>query len=155
GINTPNTVVNSGTISGAGNGVGLAAGGTVTNATAGALIEGVQAGVTAAGSANGTNSGGISGGDAGVYFLAGGGLTNFGTIEAHTGRGAVDVRGSAGTITNSGLVSSFLFDGIELDSGGVVSNTGTINGDFGIEVFGSGNIFNLSGGIIEGNGGVY
>jgi hypothetical protein len=102
------TVANSGSIAGTGTssyGVRLTAGGSVTNGSPGVLdasitgAEGVGI-VGAAGTV--TNYGTIAATSHGVYFGAGGAITNRNLISG--GTDVVFVTDSAGTITNSGTI---------------------------------------------------
>ncbi len=151
------TVTNAGTIMGTGafglgDGVSLAAGGSVTN-QAGGAISGTVYGVRILGGAGTvTNTGSITGG-IGVSLLGGGSVTNQagGSISAS----AIGVYfGAAGTVTNAGSITGTgpASDGILLRGGGSVTNQagGTITGSAVTGVYISGTATVTNAGTITG-----
>jgi Ca2+-binding RTX toxin-like protein len=127
------TVVNSGSIATNSNyGVKLLAGGTITNA-ASATIYGYKYGVGAIGGASVTNAvaGTIVGGTG--IGLDSGTVINSGIITGAAYYGIELLSG--GVITNVASASiSGLVDGIFLDAGGTVTNAGTIAGGSGTAI---------------------
>jgi hypothetical protein len=125
---TAGAVTNAGFITGAGYGVYLAVGGTVTN-TAG-TIAGYD-GIVARGAAlDMTNQGSIGGTYIGIYLAAGGTVTDAGAISGNGA--AVDFDGSVGGVLNidpgatfSGAVDGNASSTLNLAAGGT---TGTIYG---------------------------
>jgi hypothetical protein len=153
---TVGSVSNYGTIY-AFNGISLNAGGTVTNS---GQIMGVFGGslqVLGAGSVTNFHAGFIGGMDI-VTFGASDTITNFGTINASNG---VFLE-SGGTVINGGNGSSGLIesdDGVQISGGtGIVKNMGTIEANFnpGVFLVGGGSVTNLASGsgpaIIRGTG---
>ena len=151
------TVTNSGSIGGnrtAGAGVGLSAGGTVTNQTKGVISGylGVSV-VSAAGVVN--NSGQIQGGTAsgsGIYLAQGGTVVNQASGSVY-GFNAIGER-SRTTIINSGLIAGATAFGAgitALGSGHVTNQSGgTISGYNGFKGFVTSTVVN--GGLILANG---
>jgi len=166
------TVTNSGAIDGQ-YGIAQEHGGTVTNLAA-SSIDGQTAGVFFSGAA-GTlaNSGVISGvaaGGTGADFESGGSVTNNvgGSIEGN-GYG-VFVAGGTGAVMNSGAITGSIISanadsvGVNLASGGTVTNTsgGSISGERAGVYFGatgtltnSGAVFNLGTVTPKGGAGAY
>src|SRR5581483_3948940 len=146
------TLANYGSISGTTyDGVVLGLGGTVTNA-AGASISGLTGGIyikyRAAGTV--TNSGNISAtgtGSAAIDLADGGVVTNNSTGSISGNAFGVFITGAAGTVTNSGSITSAKYGAVELVKGGMVTNnagasiTGGSNGVYG-EVGGSATVTN-------------
>ena len=164
--NGPGTIVNAGSISGANYGIFLTsgsvlnqasgqiygaegvfiydAGGTVTNA--GTISSHVAYGVRLTDGIVSNESGGtISSGFNGVG-LGAGSVTNHSGGAIYGQDHGVDVYGSAGTVVNAGSISAH-YIGVDLHSGGIVTNQsgGTIHS--GATVVGSGGI------VIGGGGG--
>jgi hypothetical protein len=144
------TIGNAGSITGAGNGVELDAGGLVSN-SAGASISGGAIGVAFKAFGTVVNAGTISGTggtgfDQGVSMTDGGSITNAagGTINA--GNYAVLVGGSRGTVVNFGRILSGVGGpgnypiGVYLQAGGTVTNAAGayVGGYVGVEINGSG-----------------
>ena len=135
--NAAGSVVNYGTIHGAGDGVFLEDGGAVTNGASGATSAGItgSSGVNVA-TASGTvsNDGTISGvsGD-GVFLGAGGNVVNgAGNPTASTAlitgsSYGIDVRGNGGTITNYGTLQGTISYGARLYGGVLVNGTAGTN----------------------------
>jgi T5SS/PEP-CTERM-associated repeat protein len=121
-----------GTIVGYLNGVGIGAGGAVTNAGS---ITGLNGVTINGGVGTVVNSGQItSQTQDGVALNAGGSVSNSGTIAASSGTAeAIQISGGVGTVTNSGYISSQSGWTVELESGGSVTNAagGTLNGSGG------------------------
>jgi O-antigen biosynthesis protein len=138
---TTGTVTNSGgTISGEGGGQGveLLKGGSVTNTGGtiqgytGVQIDAVSSTVTNSATITGTGGGSASG----VDLNDGGSVGNTGgLIQGYTG---VLVAGAAGTVTNTGTIIGTSGDGVELELGGTVIDSGTISGGYGVRLDGSG-----------------
>jgi hypothetical protein len=178
------TLANYGSISGATyDGVVLGLGGIVTNA-AGASISGLTGGVyikyRAAGTV--TNSGSISAtgtGSAAIDLADGGVVTNNSTGSVSGNNFGVFITGAAGTVTNTGSITSTRYGAVELVKGGsvtnitgasikggsvgvyvgtgasgTVTNSGSINAanasGAGVDLAGGGGITNNSGGSISG-----
>ena len=158
-LGLPGTVINAGsigaTVSKAGFGVALAAGGAVTNASGGlisatdygvfsdgavavtnqasATITGASRGIFAInGAATVNNQGSVGGGFYGVRLSGiGGTVTNQGTMTG--GYEGLLISGAAGTLTNQGLIQNqiaettqtFAFGAVLLVAGGSISNGGS------------------------------
>ena len=121
------TVANSGSIAGTGTssyGVRLTVGGSVTNGSPGVLdasITGAEGVGIADAAGTVTNYGTIAATSHGVYFGAGGAITNRNLISG--GTDVVFVTGSAGTIANSGTILGTTGAAIRLNAGGTVTNS--------------------------------
>ncbi|HKS89214.1 MAG TPA: hypothetical protein VJR70_07220 [Stellaceae bacterium] len=119
----------------------LKSGGSVTNYQGG-LLQGAAgiAGIAIAnGSGNVNNYGSISG----IYLRAGGVVINRSTGIIAESATAVSVAGGAGTIVNAGLISASGAgqDGVDLNAGGTVINSGTIDGGaYAVRFAGAGNL---------------
>jgi autotransporter-associated beta strand protein len=163
GASNPTIVNNYGQILEASTGIGLAAGGTVTNFE-GAVISSTSRGVDIAGGVGAvTNSGSIiaSFGRA-VQLQAGGSVTNnsSGTItSAGGGTRAVYVFGGPSTIVNAGSINGGAVAAIEVESTqSSITNSGLIRTDSGagirLDATGASNtlttIVNNAGGTIQG-----
>ncbi len=159
------TVTNLGTINGKyHNGVDLGAGGTVTNgssSSATALISTAPSGEIGVAVHNAagrvTNFGTIDAGNAGVYLFAGGTVTN-GKSGATTGliTGSMGVQGAGGavTVTNFGTISAPGGYALELNAGGIITNSAAarLSGSVGTLIQGgAGTVINS--GTIVGSGG--
>ncbi|MCB8880891.1 Hint domain-containing protein [Acidisoma cellulosilytica] len=152
------SIVNAGTITASGpgaNGIDLAAAGSIANS---GVIAGYNNGITVTGGkASVTNSGTIDSSPTkivpgspnnlydGIYFGAGGSVTNLNAGTIYGGIGGIDIAGGLGTVNNSGLIETTTLqgNGVALESGGTVINTGTtgIYGDFsGVSVYGAAGI---------------
>jgi hypothetical protein len=133
------SVVNSGLIVGNGfAGVRLADGGVVTNA-AGGTITGGESGIVVGNAAvTITNAGLIAAGTFGVYFSAGGTLTN--TTGTITGFDGFVARYVAADVTNQGSIGGTNF-GVDLGAGGTLVNAGTISGGVAVDFGGGGSNF--------------
>ena len=130
------SVTNTGTISGARNGVAIHGAGAVTNGTAfdaTAVItqsatgpnHSSDAGVLIDGAGNVSNYGTIredSYDARGIRITGGGGVANFGTLSSIVGYFGIDITGGAGTVINQGQVSGG-YIGVHL-SGGFLANQG-------------------------------
>ncbi|HEV2335933.1 MAG TPA: hypothetical protein VGS13_10580 [Stellaceae bacterium] len=128
-LGTVGMVTNSGNITGAnGHGVAITGRGTVVNQGGIASAAGVAVQLQAGGSVTNKSAGSITGGGGGVYILgAAGSVGNAGTI-ANSGTANDGIYFSAGgVVTNSGVVRGG-FDGIDLRTAGTVTNSGTIIG---------------------------
>ena len=139
-------LVNSGTISGVDNGIGvLAAIGNVTNT--GTINTGSDAIIATTG--NIENFGAISSGDSGISVNTGR-VLNAGTVQASGN--AIDI--DNGTISNSGTISGLA--GIHPFTFAIITNSGLIQGigptGFGVFANNSANVFNT--GTISGNIGI-
>jgi hypothetical protein len=139
------TVMNAGSITGS-DGVGLEAGGSLTNA-AGASIAGQVAGVLFNGGAGTlTNSGSISAtaaGGAGADIEGGGSITNnAGASISGTGYG-VFITGGSDTVANAGSIAGNR--GVDLASGGSLTNAAgaSISGTV-VGVFSSGGVATIT-----------
>jgi uncharacterized protein YhjY with autotransporter beta-barrel domain len=158
------SVINSGltsTITASANGVVIQGAGTVTND--GAIVGTNSNGITL-GSGSVTNSNStslISGRNNGIDISGAGTVTNSGSIygvnnvnNPTTGNGGIVISG-VGSVTNSGLIEGYS-NGIELDSSGSVSSTGTITGlhNAGITVNGTGTVTN-SGAVSGSSNGIF
>jgi hypothetical protein len=147
-------VTNFGTISGtSGDGVLLDGGGSVTNSTISARVEGSTNGVAAAGTSTAvvTNFGTISGssGD-GVSLAAGGKVTNSGTGAVIYGASnGVYATNTSIAVVNTGRITGAHRDGVYLNAGGSVTNNSTAAlisgaGNYGVRVNGAaGTVTNL------------
>ena len=142
---------NSGSISGS-HGVGLEAGGSVTNA-ASASIAGQVAGVFAQGAAATlSNAGSISAtAGAGADIEAGGSITNLAGATISGSTFGVFLTGGSGTVTNAGTISGAT-DGIDLAGGGSITNNsgGSISGSHGISLAAGGSVTNAASASITG-----
>ncbi len=146
-------MVNSGTIAatysggpGAGVGVALSAGGSVTNATL-ASISGSDNGVEIAGGAGTVVNSGTISGTVGVLLHAGGSVTNAASASIRGGNFGVSINGGAGTVVNSGTISAGGYGvGILLVAGGSVTNaaSASITGRYdGVQIIsGTGTVVN-------------
>ena len=174
------SVVNQGSITGSNYGVGLQAGGNVTNLAGGNIAgyyvlgnatfnQGGAAGVYAKTvPATITNAGNITGAGYGVFLASGGNVTNsaggaitgsgkygFGPVgynNAHNGAIGVLVTGAAGAVTNTGAIYGSGY-GVKLGAGGTVTNNagGNISGSEGVRLSNGGTVANA--GTIVGLGG--
>ena len=136
GATNPTTVNNFGQILDASTGVGLSAGGTVTN-NAGAIISTTSRGVDISGGVGVVvNSGSIlaSAGRA-VQLQAGGSVTNTstGTITSQDGgTRAVFIFGGPGAVINAGAIDGGVTAAVEVEStGSSITNSGTIHSPSG------------------------
>ena len=166
GATNPTIVINSGQILDASTGIGLSAGGTVTN-NVGAVITSQSRGVDISGGVGTVvNSGSIVANfGRAVQLQAGGSLTNTssGTItSAGGGTRAIFVFGGPSTIVNAGFVNDGLVAAIEVESTqSSITNSGMIRTAFGagiqLDATGASNtlttIVNNAGGTIQGAGG--
>jgi hypothetical protein len=141
-LNAGGSANNSGRIIGGGDGIFLAAGGTMANKSTG-KVTGASDGVYASGAtATVTNAGAISGANAdGVALNSGGKVNNQSEGTIGGGTVGVSIVGGAGTVTNAGTISGagFYGVGVLLGAGGKVNNQsgGTISGsDFGVYITG-------------------
>jgi hypothetical protein len=126
------SVVNSGLIAGNGfAGIRLADGGFVTNAASGMITGGESGIVVGNAAATVTNAGLIAAGAFGVYFSAGGTLTN--TTGTITGNDGFIARYVAADVTNQGFIGGTNV-GIYLAAGGTLVNAGTISGGSSVAV---------------------
>jgi uncharacterized protein with beta-barrel porin domain len=174
------SVSNQGSITGTDYGVGLQAGGNVTNLASGNISgyafagnatfnQGGAAGVyTKNLAATVTNAGSITGTGYGVFLAAGGNVTNsaggsitgagkfgFGPVGYNSQRnGAIGVliTGAAGAVTNTGSIYGVEY-GVKLGAGGTLTNSagGNISGDQGVRLSAGGTVTNT--GTILGLGG--
>jgi hypothetical protein len=150
----PWTVVDYGRVvaqAGGGAGVGLNAGGRVSNEADGQIVGSVGVDI-AGGGGTVTNYGTINGAGlgAGIYLGKGGSVVNGGLIEG-TYNG-IEVRRSPGTVTNSGTIAGKDLGGVGLYAGGTVINDsgGLISSALGLAIrYGTGAVINS--GTIEGN----
>ncbi|MCW3473268.1 alkaline phosphatase family protein [Limobrevibacterium gyesilva] len=155
-IGSGGSVTNAGLISGR-DGLGLRAGGSVTNAASGAISGLGPSGtaVFAAGSPGTlTNAGRIAGNSLGALFVAGGSITNAAS-GAIVGRVAgLFVNGGAAFLSNEGSIGATAGAAVDLEAGGSVTNnaSASITGSgFGVFVTGgSGSVVN-SGSIAGGS----
>ncbi|MBV9520160.1 MAG: VCBS repeat-containing protein [Hyphomicrobiales bacterium] len=134
------TISNSGTLTGTfDDGIGLFAGGSITNASGGTITSSGTAGAAIYTSNNGAtnvdNSGVISATVHTILIDGGGSVTNNqgGTITG--GNAGVFFKNLPGTVTNSGLISGTVAPngtGVYLENNGNITNTstGTITGAF-------------------------
>jgi uncharacterized protein with beta-barrel porin domain len=152
------TLVNTGTLSGAGvsyDAIYVTGGGSLTNSGA---ITGTGAAVQFNGSATVTNSaaGVITGGTGSAIYIKGSGtLSNAGALVS-TGSAAVAIL-QGGAVTNTGSISG-TFEGVQLGSGsapngGTLTNSGTIqatqDGGNGATLLGANSVVtNTAGGVI-------
>ncbi len=145
----PATFTNAGAITSAGYGIVLKDGGSVTNLTSGLIQSGVYDGIdvlAAAGSVG--NAGTIITTDSkssAIYFYAAGSVTNTGVISSAF-HGVKAPRASA-TVSNAGTItdSNAGYSAIALDAGGTVTNTagGTIMAAYhGVYILGGGTVIN-------------
>jgi hypothetical protein len=126
------SVVNGGLIAGNGfAGVRLADGGVVTNAASGTITGGESGIVVGNAAATVANAGLIAAGAFGVYFSAGGTLTN--TTGTITGNDGVIARYVAADVTNQGFIGGTNV-GVYLAAGGTLVNAGTISAGSGVAV---------------------
>ncbi|APH54416.1 Hemagglutinin-related protein [Granulibacter bethesdensis] len=123
-----------GTISSA-TGLLISGAGTVTNASS-AAITGSSVGVSFAGGGTVTNSGQIQGGLVGVSFSNGGSVTNnaSGSILATgpTGATGVLISGAGTVVNNAGATISAASVAVSLVNGGTLTNSGQIQGNWGV-----------------------
>ena len=133
--NNPVTITSTGSVKATASGADAidgAAGTSWSITNAGTISSSQQYGVSFKGSGGSiVNSGTISGysgsGGYGVDFEDGGTITNASTGSVTGGEDAVFVWGAAGTINNSGTISSSFDDGIGLFAGGsVINNAGGV-----------------------------
>lgn len=163
-------VINNGTIggAGAGNGIYLGAGGTVTNNETGVVNAGEASdawGIAVFdGEATIVNDGEVHGGsgivagltgEAGDYTFT---IENGGTVDAETN--GVWGYGAAISVTNTGTIGAETGAGVMLDMGGSLTNSGTVTGGsdatygYGVYVVGGeATIVNEGGGEISGEAG--
>jgi hypothetical protein len=133
-------VINTGVINGyapdqSGEGVVLYTGGSVTNASAGALITGTQYGVAVRGN-SGTvlNAGSISANSSDAVGMAQGGYVSNASTgritggHSATGSMGVAIEGGTGKVVNNGLIESYTTYGVDLIGGGTIINAGSIAG---------------------------
>ncbi|ABI62033.1 Hint domain-containing protein [Granulibacter bethesdensis] len=151
------TITNSGQIQGARYGVNLAGTGTITNNASGtissaigvlisnagtvtnaggAVITASSVGISFAGGGTVTNSGQIQGGLVGVSFSNGGSVTNnaSGSISANgpTGATGVLISGGGTVVNNASATISAASVGVSLVNGGTLTNSGQIQGSWGV-----------------------
>jgi hypothetical protein len=153
----PGSVTNFGTIVSTGTaaqyaGVYLGQGGSVKNASANALIEGLNGVRAQGGSGTVTNFGVIDGVGRGVVLNGGGTLTNGGSGSSALIEGiyGVQIQGGAGSVTNMGTISASTGKGVFLVGGGGVTNQASGSGLAVIE----GTANNSTGVLIESGGSV-
>ncbi|APG30451.1 Hemagglutinin-related protein [Granulibacter bethesdensis] len=151
------TITNSGQIQGARYGVNLAGTGTITNNASGtissaigvlisnagtvtnaggAVITASSVGISFAGGGTVTNSGQIQGGLVGVSFSNGGSVTNnaSGSISANgpTGATGVLISGGGTVVNNASATISAASVAVSLVNGGTLTNSGQIQGNWGV-----------------------
>ncbi len=146
----PATLFNSGSI---GMTVTLAGGGYLGNKTAGRITAAGNGVIGISGAATVVNQGQITGtSGTGVRLTAGGRVTNQNSGSITGGEGGVYILGGAGTLSNSGTIasSSPSWDGVYLNAGGRVSNSGIVSGMDGVDLRGTGTVTNS--GTITGGG---
>jgi hypothetical protein len=156
GIHSSVTIDNSGTVTGASDGLYLTAGGSVTNAMGASITGSSGDGVRIAGAAGTVdNSGTITGtGPFSVSLADGGSITNRTNGLLSGANFGAYITGATGTIDNSGTIIASINDAAYLYSGGAVINesTGSIGGSrYGVNAFGSSvtveNAGTISGGV--------
>ena len=136
-------------------------GGTLTNSGTGALIYGTTIGIqaivkpfTLVNYAKISANTGI-----GVYFGAGGSVTNGATAQIDGATYGVLASNSALGVVNQGTIVGTSKDGVYLKDGGTITNSGTaalISGDFGVKVRGGAATVTNQGSIVGAtNAGVY
>jgi hypothetical protein len=109
-LNAGGSVINSGMISGGGDGIYIVGGRAVTNVV--------------------TNKGTITGGVDGIVLDSGGTVNNYLGAKIHAPNIGVYVTGGLGTVTNAGSIQSYgTHSAVSLHAGGSVSNSGVIVGD--------------------------
>ena len=119
------TVSNTGSIRGEGvAGISLAAGGSVSNAGTINAISGH--GIQTTGNATVSDTGSISAGSDGIRMGSGGSVSISAAGSIYGSQAGILINGSAGTVSNSGYVSTKYRYGIGLLAGGSIANTGTI-----------------------------
>ncbi|MDE2006279.1 MAG: Hint domain-containing protein, partial [Rhodospirillales bacterium] len=114
-------VTNAGTMSGASEGVFLAAGGTVGNRSGGVISGGFYGIQARGGVGDVTNQGSITGQQKSGVVAATGTIANLAGGAIAGGNNGIFVTG-AGTVTNAGAISGTSVDGIFVAGGGTIGN---------------------------------
>src|SRR6185437_9501227 len=136
------------TSTGTADGIDGAAGTVWTIANSGTIGAAAGFGLYLAGAGFVSSSGVITGKD-GVIVRGGGGVTNTGLIKAVGAIGGgpwvgsgVFLTGAAGIVSNSGTINGQAY-GVAVDAGGLVTNNGSIiGGEDGVRIFGLGTMIN-------------
>ena len=151
------SIFNAGAIEGpasaGGYGISLGAGGYVSNASGGTIASRIGIDVVAA-AATVVNAGTISGAIDAVIMTAGGSVTNAtgGFIQGSNNDGVL-IAGGAGSVGNAGTITggaATLNAGVELIDSGVVTNSGSIGGAYGVVLEAGGSVTNIASAVIQG-----